>query len=78
MKVVQSGNEVDVIRRPPVAVKERKPATVVRGGPIVQGSSSERIFVQPDPPTAPAPWFWVETGLGAGGHDVTFWVEDGL
>lgn len=42
------------------------------------GGAAQNVFVQPDPPTSPPDtYLWVETGLGPGGTDMTFWVEDG-
>lgn len=37
------------------------------------------VYVQSTAPVnPPATYLWVQTGLGASGNDLTFWVEDGL
>lgn len=38
----------------------------------------QNLFVQPLDPAMTGPGLWIHTGLGLGGDDVTFWVEDGL
>lgn len=39
--------------------------------------AQKQAFVGPTQPTAPGPYLWVQTGLGATGADWTFWIEDG-
>ncbi len=43
-------------------------------------NGAKNVFVQPTAPspTPSGPYMWVQTGLGPGGHDVTFWIEDGI
>ena len=44
----------------------------------VLASSAPSIFVQNvPPPSPPSSYLWIQTGLGSG-HDMTFWIEDGL
>lgn len=39
--------------------------------------SSQSIFIQSSKPVNPSPHLWIQTGLGPGGDDITFWIEDG-
>jgi hypothetical protein len=42
------------------------------------GSGGGNLFVQNAAPSSPpATYLWVQTGLGTGGTDMTFWVQDG-
>ena len=46
-------------------------------------SGTQNVFVQPTQPSAGQlgtghPGLWIQTGLGASGSDMTFWVEDGV
>lgn len=42
------------------------------------GGGATNVFVQnATPSTPPATYLWVQTGLGASGTDMTFWIEDG-
>lgn len=41
-------------------------------------NGSNNLFVQNGAPgSPPATYLWIQTGLGTGGTDMTFWVEDG-
>ncbi|MBI2009525.1 hypothetical protein HYS84_03950 [Candidatus Saccharibacteria bacterium] len=42
---------------------------------ILAGSRS--VFIQNTNPGGSTPHLWIQTGLGPGGTDMTFWVEDG-
>jgi hypothetical protein len=42
------------------------------------GGGGQQVFVQPDAPTAPGPYIWIETGLAPAGAGFTFWFEDGI
>ena len=49
----------------------------IQGPPGAPGAMN--VFISPTaPPTPPATYLWIQTGLGASGIDMTFWVEDGL
>ncbi len=39
--------------------------------------SSIPLYVQNSNPGSTTPHLWIQTGLGANGTDMTFWVEDG-
>ena len=40
-------------------------------------SSSTPLYIQHNNPGGSRPHFWIQTGLGPTGTDMTFWVEDG-
>ena len=35
------------------------------------------VFIQSDNPSSSSPHLWIQTGLGANGSGMTFWIEDG-
>ncbi len=39
--------------------------------------SDTPLFIQHSNPGHSSPHFWIQTGLGSSGNDMTFWVEDG-
>lgn len=40
-------------------------------------SSNLPVYIQQSSPGGSGPHLWIQTGLGSGGADMTFWVEDG-
>ena len=40
-------------------------------------SSNTPLYIQNSNPGNSSPHLWIQTGLGPGGTDMTFWVEDG-
>lgn len=44
------------------------------------GGSGDLVYISVSAPTVPpsTPYLWIQTGLGPGGADATFWIEDGL
>lgn len=72
LKVVDHSTTVRVINRPHVV----KVAIGQRGA---QGDPGpDNLFVQNAAPVTEEPtYLWVQTGLGADGKGVTFWIEDG-
>lgn len=40
-------------------------------------AGSQSIFIQDNKPGGSRPHLWIQTGLGASGNDMTFWIEDG-
>jgi len=53
-------------------------ATTALAGRINLGiSSSIPLYIQNSKPGGSRPHLWIQTGLGPGGTDMTFWVEDG-
>lgn len=49
----------------------------IQGPPGPPGSGGGNVAVQATNPALAAPGLWIQTGLGPGGTDMTFWVEDG-
>jgi hypothetical protein len=70
-------------RHPPVAVSSAPPAApkagdlwvAVDAGPV---TANFNFAVTPNNPAMVTPGMWVQTQVGPTGHDVTFWIEDGL
>ena len=53
-------------------------ATTVEGARSNLGINSNiPLYIQGSNPGGSSPFLWVQTGLGSGGADMTFWVEDG-
>ena len=40
-------------------------------------SSTLPVYIQSNNPKSSNPHLWIQTGLGANGSGVTFWIEDG-
>lgn len=61
----------------------REVSVVISGGRGPKGETGDSgsggvgLFVQPADPGLTEPGLWMQTGLGAGGTDMTLWVEDG-
>lgn len=66
-----------IIRTPEgerIVVTQMGPAGSGGGG----GGAVQNVFIGESAPSSPpATYLWIETGLGVGGTDMTFWVEDG-
>ena len=74
-----TGNEV---RHPPVSVSDLPPDTPKSGDlwvatDVAPAAANGNFAVGSSDPLLSAPGMWVQTGLGTGGTDVTFWIEDG-
>jgi hypothetical protein len=41
------------------------------------GISGSSLYIQDSNPGISSPHLWIQTGLGASGSDMTFWIEDG-
>lgn len=42
------------------------------------GEGNQNVLIQATQPVLAGAYLWIQTGLGVGGNDMTFWVEDGL
>ncbi len=57
---------------------EERPVVLQQSDLTIVTGADPNLFIGSDPPTTDEPvYLWIQTGLGAGGTDMTFWVEDG-
>lgn len=48
-------------------------------GPTGAAGGGGNVYIQAAAPSSPpTKYMWIQTGLGASGKDLTFWIEDGL
>jgi hypothetical protein len=52
-------------------------AATARANLGITNASGVPLYVQNSDPGGSSPHLWIQTGLGTGGTDITFWVEDG-
>lgn len=80
---------VNVVASPTASVQKlgsNPPLTVGTPGPQGPtgpagsgGGGAGNLFIQQTAPVSPpAIYEWIQTGLGNSGHDMMFWVQDGL